>query len=58
MQSRLKFLLNVCFRLFFDCIYLFSYYRLSRYRFRSRLFRSRSYFRKINRDNSVLTLLQ
>jgi hypothetical protein len=44
MQSRLKFPLTVRFRLFFDRIYPFSYYRLSR----SRLFRSRSRFRIIN----------
>ena len=50
MQSQLKFSLTVHFRLFFDRIYLFSYCHLSQYRFHSRLFRSRSCFRKINME--------
>ena len=42
---RFKFSLTARFRLFFDRIYPFSYYRLSRYRFRSRLSGFRFRFR-------------
>jgi len=42
---RFKFSLTARFRLFFDRIYPFSYYRLSRYRFRSRLSGFRFCFR-------------